>query len=768
MLNLRIHKLFFLSIVLSLGLQLGFLGPVAAPFNIIEAAYGGGVADGAELIEGLGEEVVDRDVLCRGILQASRNKGFETGALTNEAVQEFAIAHHLPMRVIEVGPLERRVQRLVVGLDMTDEALMKDYYEKFNFRKSPKEGIAASLVLEFAWEQQKIATNGESAGYITGVFRPDAEMTAPIYRWGRPDLSYSAWKAQWLFGKNPLGADAPVFGFSHILGLTDAEKANVEIFLANKDLRAKCKADNCVAWTSTIELGTTALNEPDANRKFLFSELGMSRSMAHFEIGRRLVHAANERHTSIFVFLNGAKGKEAFSEIEKYLPPNPKIPYINVIKGLGLPPDSPILQAMKVIPNKAKIFFPIAAGASPEGFTALVQYAGTLPGGVDIHLLVNGISESAIQNAVSASGDQIRIHGLFLGGNLRKVYHEGKVDVIPGYLGDFPKLVAEGHNSFQYDAMIVRVSPPDASGHYSLGPNNDMIMSILRARPNIKVIAEVNPNVPFTTGKNYLLESEIASKFTSNVALAGPAVVPLTDVETKIGNYLGDLIDSGSTLQIGIGNIFGGLTDGLVRSGKKDIRAFTEMFGDPLMDSMKAGVITRAETGFAYGSDGLYKWLDHNEYVRFEETGYINDPARVAGIEHFHAVNTALQVDLYGNVNAMIGPDGKRMSSSGGQVEFMSGASKSKYGKAIIAIRSTAKGGTVSTITMDLYRGPVTTPHEMVTHVVTEYGVANLSGKSERDRALALIQVAHPVYRKELAQQALERGLIKEADLARF
>ncbi len=703
---------------------------------------------------------------CAALFQRAQDKGFIVGAKTGEAALDFAAVHHLPTRVIEVGPPERRVQRLVVALNAKDEDLMEAYREKFNFRNSPgKEEVNSTLVLEFAWEQGKLANGGESATYITGVFRPDADKNLPIYRWGRPDLTYENWWNQWLVPKNPLGVNAPVLGFSHIIGLSAEESANMEIFLKHPELRAKCKADNCVAWTSSIELGTTAEGALDADRKFLFSELGMARSMAHFEIGRRLVHASNERYTSMFAFVNGEEGLKEFENIERYLPPNPKIPFLNVIKGLGLAPDSPVMMAIKEIPDGAKVFFPIAAGASPEGFSALMQHAGAMKRGIDVHLLVNGLSESAIQNAVAASGNQIRLHALFLGSNLRKVYHEGKIDLIPGYLGDFPKLVKEGHAGFQYDAMVVRVSPPDALGRYSLGPNDDMVPTILRARPGIKVIAEVNPNVPFTTGENFITDAQITSRFASDAALAGPAVTPLTDVEKNIGNYLGQLIDSEGYLQIGIGNIFGGLPDGLKAAGKKNIRVFTEMFGDPLMEAMKNGSVKDAQTGFAYGSGDLYKWLDHNKKVKFKETAFVNDPAKVSSLDHFHAVNTALQVDLYGNVNAMIGPNGKRISSPGGQVEFMQGASRSKNGKAIIAIRSTAKEGKLSTITMDLYKGPVTTPHEMVGYVVTEYGIANLVGKTERQRVLELIKVAHPNFRKELAQQALERGLVRPLDV---
>ena len=188
------------------------------------------------------------------------------------------------------------------------------------------------------------------------------------------------------------------------------------------------------------------------------------------------------------------------------------------------------------------------------------------------------------------------------------------------------------------------------------------------------------------------------------------------------------------------------------------------MFGDALMEMIQNGVVTEAKTGFAYGSEDLYRWLNNNEKVTFERTEIVNNPAIVQNINGFHAINTALQVNLYGEVNATMGPGGQRISSPGGQVEFMTGASRATNGKAIIAIRSTAKAGELSTITLDLYPGPITTPHESVSHVVTEYGIAELRGYSTRDRAVNLINVAHPKFRKQLFEQAKERGLLRDVD----
>jgi acyl-CoA hydrolase len=471
----------------------------------------------------------------------------------------------------------------------------------------------------------------------------------------------------------------------------------------------------------------------------------------------------------VVAFVDGARGLEVFNTRNDILTAEPKIPFNNIIKGLNFAENSPVMKAISEIPDGAKIFVPIAAGASPDGVTALIQQSAKMQKGFDVHVLVNGISEATLQKGIETTDGKFRVHSLFLGGNLRKLYTQGKVSVIPGYLSDFTRHVRNPDKpEFHYDAILVRVAPKDEKGRYSLGANNDMIMTILRNRPGIKIIAEVNENVPRTTGDNFITEQQITSKFTSTAALAGPPVVPLAAVENSIGQHLGTLIPDRAVLQIGIGNIFGGLPQGLAAQKRQGIEIFTEMFGDPLREIMQNGNATKAETGFAYGSKDLYQWLNNNPNVRFVETEYVNSPGRVADKDNFHAVNTALQVTLRGDVNATHGADGGRISSPGGQVEFMSGAARSVGGKAIIAIRSTAKNGTISAITLNTYGGNVTTPHESVTHVVTEYGVAVLGGKSESQRAMAMIGIAHPNFRAQLKAEAIAARILTEAQAAQI
>ncbi len=623
-------------------------------------------------------------------------------------------------------------------------------------KAEPKSG---TLVIEQTWEDPKYPEH-----YVYTYIRAASVETENVYRWGRKDYSWAqSFESLKQHGKN---ADGFV-GLAQLIELNTAEVSNMRIFLDEPAKRGPCKSGNCVAWLTGAELGKTDVGIKDEDRKYLFNELGVSRTIAPFEISRRLTHASNERHGALIVFVDGEKGLNSFkNKFNENLIPEPKIPYSSILKNYNT--KNPAAEAMSVINDGEKIFLPIAAGASPEAIEALIEKTQKMTKGIDLHVLVNGISAQTFKKGVETTDGKFRVHALFLGGNLRELYKENKVSVIPGNLSDFTRMMRdEKQTDFHYDSIVVRVSPPDINGFHSLGPNHDMIMTILRDRPNIKVIAEINPNIPFTNGDNKIHTSKIKSSFESKTELSGPTTVPANEIDSKIGVHIGQLIDSGSTLQVGIGNIFGAVPAGLKLSNKNKIKISTEMFGDHMMQMIQDGTAEIAEAGFAFGSGNLYKWLNQNEKVKFVSTEYVNAPGRVADIPKFHAVNTALQVDLFGQVNATMGPEG-RISSPGGQVEFMSGASRSEGGKAIIAIRSTAKNESISSITLNLYKGPITTPHENVTHVVTEYGIAYIRGLNEQDRAIALINIAHPKFRKELAEQAIAANILRAVDMARI
>ncbi len=680
-------------------------------------------------------------------------------SLATQKLAQFATLNKVPYRWHEFGPSDRKVRRLMVAVDITNAALMQSYRDTFNLDTPLDKNDAKSgtLVIEQTWESPKRPEH-----YVYTYIRSSKNGTDLAYRWGRKDISWT--QSFENLKSNVVEKESGFIGLAHLIELNSAENANAKIFLDSPDLRGPCKSSNCVAWMTGTELGTTKLNATDNERKYLFNELGVSRTIAPFEISRRLIHASNERHGALIVFVEGQKGLDTFkNSLEENLIPEPKIPYASILKGYET--FGPADKAMKLVEDGDKIFIPIAAGASPDAIEALVKRSVNLQKGIDLHVLVNGISAQTFRKGVETTDGKFRVHALFLGGNLRELYKEKKVSVIPGNLSDFTRTMREpGQNEFSYNTIVVRVSPPDANGFHSLGPNHDMIMTILNNRPGIKIIAEVNPHIPYTRGDNKIHRDQITASFESKAELAGPTTVPANAVDTKIGHLIGQLVDSNSTLQIGIGNIFGAVPEGLRLAGKNSIKISTEMFGDHMMQMMNDKTATEAEVGFAFGSMNLYKWLNKNETVTFKSTEEVNSPGKIAATPRFHAVNTALQIDLFGQVNATMGPDG-RISSPGGQVEFMTGAARSHNGKAIIAIRSTAKNETISSITLDLYRGPITTPHESVTHVVTEYGIAELRGKTEKERAIKLINISHPKFRNDLFNQAVQRDILVPADI---
>ena len=351
------------------------------------------------------------------------------------ALESFAERHGLPTQTLELGPVERPIERLFVPVDYTDQAMLADYLRTFNLDKALGPAQNGTLALEFEMESD--------GSYVSGVLRSGSNDLVGIWRTGiQESNSRQTWwdnvtKHDHLKGK-------PIKGFSHLIGLTPNERANVEHYLNSPADRGALKSDNCIAWLSSIEIGDTHPGATDDQRGYLFRELGMSRSIAHFEIGRRLIHAANEKHSAVVVFVEGKAGIEAFKKnLRDYLPPDPQIPYESVIAGLRFAEDAPVMKAIDVIPDGSKVFVPIASGASPEGVQALMQRAPSLKKGLDVHLLVNGVSEGMLSRGLERAKGMFRIHALFLGGNLRKLYKNGKVTIIPGALGDFARAMAD-------------------------------------------------------------------------------------------------------------------------------------------------------------------------------------------------------------------------------------------------------------------------------------------------------------------------------------
>ena len=330
-------------------------------------------------------------------------------------------------------------------------------------------------------------------------------------------------------------------------------------------------------------------------------------------------------------------------------------------------------------------------------------------------------------------------------------------------LSEVPGLFRDG--VLPLDIALVQVSPPDRHGFCSLGVSVDASRAAVETAR--RVIALVNPQMPRAHGDALVHVSRFAATVETNEPLPEHPRPQLTEIERSIGRHVAELIEDGSTLQMGIGAIPDAVL--LFLKGKKDLGIHTEMFSDGVVALAEAGVVTNKKktinTGkfvatFLMGTRKLYDFVDGNPDVVMQPVDYTNDPAVIGQHENMVSINAALQVDFMGQVNAeMIGRN--QFSGVGGQVDFVRGASRSRGGKSIIALPSTAAKGTVSRIACALDAGAaVTTSRNDVHYIVTEYGTADLRGKSIRERAKALIGIAHPDFREKLTAQAKEQGLL--------
>lgn len=353
-----------------------------------------------------------------------------------------------------------------------------------------------------------------------------------------------------------------------------------------------------------------------------------------------------------------------------------------------------------------------------------------------------------------------RHRALFIGANARDAVNEGRADYVPVFLSDVPELFSSG--VLPLDAALINVTPPDAHGFCSLGTSVDAALAAARSART--VIAQLNPAVPRTLGDSFLHVSEIDLAVEVDQPPYEHLEAPINDVERRIGEYVADLIPDGATIQMGIGSIPGAV--GLALRGKRDLGAHTELFTDVVLDLVESGALTGAAkeinrgkivTTFLMGSRRLYDFVHDNPMVEMRPVDYTNDTSVIRRFRRMVAINSAISVDLTGQVSAdSIGT--KFYSGVGGQMDFMRGAALAPEGRAIIALPSTAAGGTVSRICGVLPEGAgVVTSRAHVRTVVTEYGIAELFGRSVRERAHALIGVAHPDFRDQLHHEAHNR-----------
>jgi len=390
--------------------------------------------------------------------------------------------------------------------------------------------------------------------------------------------------------------------------------------------------------------------------------------------------------------------------------------------------------------------------AEPAGLVeALMERAPLLTDVEIVHLLTLGPSPYCVPEMAG----HFRHNALFVGGNVRDAVHDGRADYTPIFLGEVEALFESGE--MPIDVAFIQVSPPDPHGYCSFGVGVDTTLTAARCARI--VVAQVNAQMPRTYGDSFIHVNKLDRIVEISCPLWELKKHGNSEVNREIGRHVASLIDDGAVLQCGIGGIPDAVLPNLM--DRKDLGVHTELISDNAIPLIEAGVINgqrknmkprKIILGFLLGSKVLFDFVDENPFFEFHPSAYTNDPFRIAANDRMVAINSAIEVDLTGQVCAeSIGPH--FYSGFGGQLDFIRGAARSKWGKPIIALPSTAKNDTVSRITPRLANGAgVLTTRADVHYVVTEYGVAYLHGRTVRQRAEALIQIAHPSFREELAE----------------
>jgi acyl-CoA hydrolase/GNAT superfamily N-acetyltransferase len=417
------------------------------------------------------------------------------------------------------------------------------------------------------------------------------------------------------------------------------------------------------------------------------------------------------------------------------------------------------VTAIKSIRPGSRIF--IGSGCAEPRYliSTLMQQSGDFP---DTELL-NILTLSISPYTEDKYSESFRLNAFFIGDNVREAVWKGRADYTPMFLSELPNLFRSGR--IHLDAALVQVTPPDRFGYCSLGISVDISMAAIEAADY--VVAQINPRMPRTLGDTFVPVTSLDAMVDYEEPLLELPDAEDTEATRAIGQHIAKLIENGSTLQVGIGAI----PDAVLRElrNHRNLGIHTEMFSDGVMDLIKAGVITNDKktihkgkviASFCMGSRDLYEFIDDNPMFELHPSDYTNNPFTVAQNSKMVAINSALQVDLTGQIcSDSLGY--KFYSGIGGQVDFIRGAALSKGGKPIIALPSTAEDGKVSRIVPNLDEGAgVVTTRGDVHYIITEYGAAYLHGKSIRERALSLISIAHPSFRGWLLEKAKEKGFV--------
>jgi 4-hydroxybutyrate CoA-transferase len=390
--------------------------------------------------------------------------------------------------------------------------------------------------------------------------------------------------------------------------------------------------------------------------------------------------------------------------------------------------------------------------AEPETLVEALMRRGPYVYDVEIvHMMTMGCAPYV---APEMAG-HFRHNAVFIGPNVREAINDGRADYTPIYLSEIEELFESG--AMPIDVALLELSPPDSHGFCSFGVGVDT--SLTAAKCARYVVAQINDQMPRTYGDSFIHVSDIDVVVESSRPLCTARKHDTSDMHSAIAKNVATLIDDGCVIQTGIGGIPDAVLPMLM--DRKDLGVHSELVADGVIPLIEAGIINGARknfkprkiiVGFALGSKRMFEFVDNNPIFEFHPTSWTNDPLFIARNDNMIAINSALEVDLTGQVcSDSIGT--YFYSGIGGQVDFLRGASRSKGGKPIIALPSTAKNGTLSRIKPMLSPGAgVVTSRGLIRYVVTEYGVAYLHGKSIRERAKALIEVAHPKFRDELYQ----------------
>lgn len=418
-----------------------------------------------------------------------------------------------------------------------------------------------------------------------------------------------------------------------------------------------------------------------------------------------------------------------------------------------------IEEAVSVVKSNNRVYISGNA-ATPFRLTEALSHRKDELNNVEItHVLLLG------DDPLSRPGMEghFRHNSLFVGPADRAAINDGRADYTPVFLYEIPQLFY--HDLLPLDVAFLHVSPPDEFGFVSLGV--ECLASKAAAETAKMVIAQVNDRMPRTLGDTFIHISRFAKLAEVSDELPELNIPPFSEVENEIGSNIAGLVDDGCTLQLGIGGIPNAALKAM--AGKRDLGIHTEMVSDGIVEAINAGVVTgrkktlhpgKVVATFYFGTAALYDFVDNNPFFETHPVQYTNHPFVVGQNERMVAINSAIEVDLTGQVCAdSIGT--RIYSGFGGQVDFIRGAAQSKGGKPIIALPSSAKNDTVSKIVPTLQSGAgVVTTRADVHYVVTEYGVAYLHGKNLKERAKALIEIAHPNFRTELEAAAKKRKLI--------